>query len=89
MWIYTLTICYKIFTSNITLYMGAANKSILHNIVPFIITILLFLVVILFCRIILRNFRGITAIDALQSRDKLGKERLENPFHSNKLNLQM
>ena len=27
MWIYTLTICYKIFTSNITLYMGAANKA--------------------------------------------------------------
>ena len=45
----------KIFTSNITLYMG--RQSILHNIVPFIITILLFLVVILFCRIILRNFR--------------------------------
>ncbi|MDA2240242.1 ABC transporter permease [Bacillus cereus group sp. Bc222] len=70
----------KIFTSNITLYMGAANKSILHNIVPFIITTLLFLVVILFCRIILRNFRGITAIDALQSRDKLGKRKIRKSF---------
>ncbi|MDQ7236314.1 ABC transporter permease, partial [Bacillus pacificus] len=45
----------KIFTSNITLYMGAADKSILHNVVPFIITTLLFLVVILYCRIILRK----------------------------------
>ncbi len=60
--------------------MGAANKSILHNIVPFIITTLLFLVVILFCRIILRNFRGITAIDALQSRDKLGKRKIRKSF---------
>ncbi|MDA2671209.1 ABC transporter permease [Bacillus cereus] len=74
----------KIFTSNITLYMGAANKSILHNIVPFIITTLLFLVVILFCRIILRDFRGITAIDALQSRDKLGKRKIRNSFSLNR-----
>ncbi|MCP9279104.1 ABC transporter permease [Bacillus wiedmannii] len=70
----------KIFTSNITLYMGAADKSILHNVVPLIITTLLFLVVILFCRIILRDFRGITAIDALQSRDKLGKRKIRNSF---------
>ncbi|WP_131102159.1 ABC transporter permease [Bacillus sp. SYJ] len=70
----------KIFTSNITLYMGAADKSILHNVVPLIITTLLFLVVILFCRIILRKFRGITAIDALQSRDKLGKRKIRKSF---------
>uniref|UniRef100_UPI002D78A487 ABC transporter permease n=4 Tax=Bacillaceae TaxID=186817 RepID=UPI002D78A487 len=74
----------KIFTSNITLYMGAADKSILHNVVPFIITILLFLVVILFCRIILRKFRGITAIDALQSRDKIGKRKIRNSFSLNR-----
>ncbi|PEP12638.1 ABC transporter permease [Bacillus wiedmannii] len=73
----------KIFTSNITLYMGAADKSILHNVVPLIITTLLFLVVILFCRIILRDFRGITAIDALQSRDKLGKRKIRNSFSLN------
>lgn len=74
----------KIFTSNITLYMGAADKSILHNVVPFIITTLLFLVVILFCRIILRKFRGITAIDALQSRDKIGKRKIRNSFSLNR-----
>ncbi|MES5955058.1 FtsX-like permease family protein [Bacillus fungorum] len=73
----------KIFTSNITLYMGAADKSILHDVVPLIITTLLFLVVILFCCIILRNFRGITAIDALQSRDKLGKRKIRNSFSLN------
>ncbi|QDQ06041.1 ABC transporter permease [Bacillus sp. BD59S] len=74
----------KIFTSNITLYMGAADKSILHNVVPFIITTLLFLVVILYCRIILRKFRGITAIDALRSRDKLGKRKIRNSFSLNR-----
>ncbi|HDR7932868.1 TPA: FtsX-like permease family protein, partial [Bacillus pacificus] len=74
----------KIFTSNITLYMGAADKSILHNVVPFIITTLLFLVVILFCRIILRKFRGITAIAALQSRDKIGKRKIRNSFSLNR-----
>ncbi|HDR7800553.1 TPA: FtsX-like permease family protein [Bacillus tropicus] len=73
----------KIFTSNITLYMGAADKSILHNVVPLIITTLLFLVIILFCRIILREFRGITAIDALRSRDKLGKRKIKNSFSLN------
>ncbi|GAB6429627.1 ABC transporter permease [Bacillus luti] len=74
----------KIFTSNITLYMGAADKSILHNVVPLIITTLLFLVILLFCRIILRKFRGITAIDALRSRDKLGKRKIKNSFSLNK-----
>ncbi|PFW85793.1 ABC transporter permease [Bacillus sp. AFS075960] len=74
----------KIFTSNITLYMGAADKSILHNVVPLIITTLLFLVVILFCRIILRSFREITAIDALRSRDKLGKRKIRNSFSLNR-----
>ncbi|MEC3052461.1 ABC transporter permease, partial [Bacillus tropicus] len=74
----------KIFTSNITLYMGAADESILHNVVPLIITTLLFLVVILFCRIILRKFRGITAIDALQSRNKLGIRKSRNSFSLNR-----
>lgn len=70
----------KIFTSNITLYMGTANKSILYYFVPLIVTTLLFLAVILFCRIILRNFRRITAIDALRSRDKLGKRKIRRFF---------
>ncbi|MGE7881500.1 FtsX-like permease family protein [Bacillus sp. NPDC094077] len=70
----------KIFTSNIVLYMGAADKSILHYVVPLIVTTLLFLAVILFCRIILRNFRRITAIDALRSRDKLGKRKIRRSF---------
>ncbi|MGG0705440.1 ABC transporter permease [Bacillus paramobilis] len=68
----------KIFTSNISLYMGTANTSVLHFIVPLIVTTLLFLAVILFCRIILRNFRRITAIDALRSRDNLGKGKVKS-----------
>ncbi|PGL75316.1 ABC transporter permease [Bacillus sp. AFS054943] len=74
----------KIFTSNISLYMGTANKSVLHFVVPLIVTTLLFLTVILFCRIILRNFRRITAIDALRSRDKLGKRKIRKSFLFNK-----
>ncbi|HDR6311295.1 TPA: FtsX-like permease family protein [Bacillus cereus] len=70
----------KIFTSNISLYMGTANTSVLHFIVPLIITTLLFLAVILFCRLILRNFRRITAIDALRSRDNLGKRKVKSSF---------
>ncbi|MCH4566213.1 FtsX-like permease family protein [Bacillus sp. ES1-5] len=70
----------KIFTSNISLYMGTANTSILHFVVPIIVTTLLFLVVTLFCRIILRNFRRITAIDALRSRDNLGKGKVKSSF---------
>lgn len=70
----------KIFTSNISLYMGTANTSVLHFIVPLIVTTLLFLAVILFCRIILRNFRRITAIDALRSRDNLGKKKGKRTF---------
>jgi len=70
----------KIFTSNISLYMGTANTSVLHFIVPLIVTALLFLAVILFCRLILRNFRRITAIDALRSRDNLGQRKVKNSF---------
>ncbi|MGE7861559.1 ABC transporter permease [Bacillus mobilis] len=70
----------KIFTSNISLYMGTANTSVLHFIVPLIVTTLLFLAVIFFCRIILRNFRRITAIDALRSRDNLGKKKGKRTF---------
>ncbi|MED0948985.1 ABC transporter permease [Bacillus mobilis] len=68
----------KIFTSNISLYMGTANTSVLHFVVPLIVTTLLFLAVILFCRIILRNFRRITAIDVLRSRDNLGKGKVKS-----------
>ncbi|MCU5098333.1 ABC transporter permease [Bacillus wiedmannii] len=70
----------KIFTSNISLYMGTANTSVLHFIVPLIVTTLLFLAVILFCCIILRNFRRITAIDALRSRGNLGKGKVKSSF---------
>ncbi|WP_439876132.1 ABC transporter permease [Bacillus mycoides] len=70
----------KIFTSNISLYMGTAETSILHFVVPLIVITLLFIAVILFCRIILRNFRRITAIDALRSRDNLGKRKFKSSF---------
>ncbi|PQZ53293.1 ABC transporter permease [Bacillus sp. MYb209] len=65
----------KIFTSNIVLYMGAVDKSIVHYIVPLISTSLMFVAVILFCRFVLRNFRRITAIDALRKRDEIGKTK--------------
>ncbi|OJE44006.1 ABC transporter permease [Bacillus proteolyticus] len=77
----------KIFTSNISLYMGTANTSVLHFVVPLIVTALLFLAVILFCRLILRNFRRITAIDALRSKDNLGKRKVKSSFSLSQTNI--
>ncbi|KUO51090.1 MAG: ABC transporter permease [Desulfitibacter sp. BRH_c19] len=56
-----------LFTANMSLYMGAAKKSILDHLVPFIGTALIFLIVLSFCQLILRRFRRITAVEALRS----------------------
>jgi len=56
----------KLFTANIMLYIGTAPKSMLQNLVPFIAVGLIFLIIILFCMIVLRRFNKITAIEALR-----------------------
>lgn len=55
---YILSYLLQRYSLRISLFIwGQQIKVFLHNVVPFIITTLLFLVVILFCRIILRKFR--------------------------------
>lgn len=57
----------RLFTANISLYLGAAPKGLLQYIVPLLAVSLSFGIVVLFCRLILRRFNRITAIEALRS----------------------
>ncbi|MEN8907436.1 MAG: FtsX-like permease family protein [Clostridiales bacterium] len=69
----------KLFTSNIMVYMGSAPKTLLNFISPFVATLVISLIVVLFCRIILRKFNKISAVEALRSGDagelKVSKKR--------------
>lgn len=56
-----------IFTQNITLYMGGADKIPWNALLPFVGTGLVFAAVAAFCRLILRKFRRISAVEALRS----------------------
>ncbi|OMC72673.1 ABC transporter permease [Paenibacillus odorifer] len=57
----------RLFTANITLYLGVAPASILHYFVPVLAVGLIFGVVVFFCRMILRRFNRITVVEALRS----------------------
>ncbi|MGM1048820.1 MAG: FtsX-like permease family protein [Bacillota bacterium] len=64
----------RLFTENISLYLGAAPKNLLQHIVPILAVSLNFGVVAFCCRFILRRFKRITAVDALRS-GTVGEER--------------
>ncbi len=77
----------QIFTANMTLYMGAARKGPMQHLVPILATILIFLIVVSFCRLIMRRFRRITAVDALRSAS-IGESKINHgllPLHKSKL----
>ncbi|AIQ24972.1 ABC transporter permease [Paenibacillus sp. FSL H7-0737] len=57
----------RLFTANITLYLGTAPKTILQPIVPVLAVGLIFGMIVFFCRVILRRFNRITVVDALRS----------------------
>lgn len=57
----------KIFTANITLYMGTGKKTPGNYLVPFAAVIIVFSIVVSFCRFILRKFRHISTVEALRS----------------------
>ncbi len=57
----------KLFTANISLYIGTASKNMRHFLIPFLSTVLVFVIVIFFCIIVLRRFEKITAVEALRS----------------------
>lgn len=72
----------SVFTANITLYMGAAKASIRTRLFPMLGAGIVFGSITLFCRIVLRRFRRITALEALRSgvitgtQKRLGKSAL-------------
>lgn len=56
-----------LFTANIALYMGGAEKNTLSSLLPLIGAGLVFIAVVLFCRLVLRRFRRISAVEALRT----------------------
>lgn len=57
----------QMFTANIALYMGKAASTIWNRIAPLLGAGLVFVSVVVFCRLVLRKFRKISAVDALRS----------------------
>ncbi|WP_293198249.1 FtsX-like permease family protein [Paenibacillus sp.] len=57
----------QVFVSNIMLYMGKAPATLLHFAVPLLAAGLIFTMVVLFCRAVLRRFRSISAVEALRT----------------------
>ncbi|WP_258377787.1 ABC transporter permease [Paenibacillus illinoisensis] len=57
----------RLFVSNILLYMGKAPATLLHFAVPLLAAGLIFAMVVLFCRTVLRRFRSISAVEALRT----------------------
>lgn len=72
----------KLFVSNILLYLGKAPATLLHFAVPLLASGLIFAMVVLFCRTVLRRFRSISAVEALRT-GSLG----DNQIIRNRLNL--
>ncbi|WP_096187078.1 FtsX-like permease family protein [Evansella halocellulosilytica] len=58
-----------LFSENMLIYLGLAPKSLLEMVVPFIAVIFIFLIVIFICRMTLRKFDQITAIQALRTAE--------------------
>lgn len=57
----------SLFSSNIALYIGTSDNSIMHTLIPIVCSSILFLIVILFCKVVLKRFKNITAVEALRS----------------------
>ena len=57
----------NVFTANIRLYMGEAEKTLFSRLLPIAGAGLIFLAVVLFCRLVLRRFRYISAVEAIRS----------------------
>ncbi|MET3940633.1 putative ABC transport system permease protein [Paenibacillus sp. PvP094] len=72
----------RLFVSNILLYLGKAPATLLHFAVPLLASGLIFAMVVLFCRTVLRRFRSISAVEALRT-GSLG----DNQIIRNRLNL--
>lgn len=69
-----------IFTANISLYMGSAPKTIWNVILPVLGTLLVFLAVVLFCRLVLKRFRKISAVMAMRDMTAKSNKRIARGF---------
>lgn len=78
---YVLSLLTKdIFIANITLYMGGTDQTLLTALVPLLGVLLIGLIVMLSCRIVLRRFKKITAVEGLNASlsgsDRFGSKQL-------------
>jgi putative ABC transport system permease protein len=71
----------RVFTANILLYFGAAPKSVPQYLVPIIAVSLIFLIIVLFCMLVLRRFNKISTVEALRS-GSIGETRLQKRYLS-------
>ncbi|WP_000580363.1 FtsX-like permease family protein [Bacillus cereus] len=70
----------ELFTDNIALYMGAAEKTLVHYVVPLIGTTLVFIIVVFFCQFVLRKFRRISVVEAIRKGNLAGNVRNRRTF---------
>lgn len=72
---YLLSIAVKdIFVQNIILYMGKAEQTSIHLLFSLLGAFLIFLLIVCSCNIILRRFKKISVVEALQNRDSNTKK---------------
>ncbi|MCI9976276.1 ABC transporter permease [Clostridioides difficile] len=76
-----------LFTKNIYIYMGAIDKTIFSILVPFIGSVLVFLSVVFFCKVILKKFEKISVINALRGNRSTNSVKYGFSFqiHKNKI----
>lgn len=55
------------FTKNIYIYMGTVDKDIFSILIPFISSVLVFVAIVFFCKLILKRFKKISAVNALRN----------------------
>lgn len=70
-----------LFTANKMLYAVTAAQNILQYVIPLLAIILIFFIVILFCRLTLRRFNKITAVEALRA-GSIGETKINKGFLS-------
>lgn len=75
------------FTKNIYTYMGTVDKTLFSILVPFIGSVLVFVSVVFFCKIILKRFKKISAVNALKSNHSTNSVKYGYSFqlHKNKI----
>lgn len=76
----------RFFTANITLYLGTAPASLLQQAVPVLAAAVNCGIIVSFCRIILRRFKVISAVEALRTGTAQGSKSLHKRFPLSKRN---